>query len=154
MGVNNKYTFAQTMLRVKDPEKSVKFYRDILGMNLCRTFDMPKGKFCNYFLTHAATDSEMKQVFEPVIELTHNYGTEDDKDFKYHNGNTEDDGAIRGFGHTGFLVDDLDAACEWMEQQGVTFKKKPKEGMMRNLAFAYDPDGYWVEIIDRGMKIK
>lgn len=95
----------------------------------------------------------MKQVFEPVIELTHNYGTEDQVDFKYHNGNDEENGALRGFGHTGFLVDDLDGACEWLEQQGVTFKKKPTEGNMRNIAFAYDPDGYWVEIIDRGMKI-
>lgn len=29
--VQNKYTLAQTMLRVKDPEKSLKFYRDICG---------------------------------------------------------------------------------------------------------------------------
>jgi lactoylglutathione lyase len=28
----------------------------------------------------------------------------------------------------------------------VQFKKKPEEGNMHNLAFAYDPDGYWVEI--------
>jgi lactoylglutathione lyase len=33
---------------------------------------------------------------------------------------------------------------------GVTFKKKPQEGTMRGLAFAYDPDGYWIEIIQRG----
>jgi len=151
--INNKYTFAQTMLRVKDPVKSVAFYRDIMGMNLCYKSDHAQGKFSNYFMTHAAEDSAMKMVFEPVIELTHNHGTEDQADFKYHNGNTEDEDALRGFGHTGFLVDDLDGACEWLEQQGVTFKKKPTEGNMRNIAFAYDPDGYWVEIIDRGMKI-
>ena len=58
--VQNKFTFAQTMLRVKDPEKSVKFYRDILGMNLCHEFSHEKGKFSNYFLTHAPTDSQMK----------------------------------------------------------------------------------------------
>lgn len=48
-------------------------------------------------------------------------------------------------------VDDLDSACEWLEQQqGVMFKKRPQEGSMRTLAFCYDPDGYWVEVIQRG----
>ena len=36
-----------------------------------------------------------------------------------------------------------------MEKQGVVFKKKPADGNMRGIAFAYDPDGYWVELIDR-----
>ena len=57
---------------------------------------------------------------------------------------------VRGFGHVGFLVADLDAACAFLESEGVAFKKKPAEGNMRGLAFAYDPDGYWVEIIQRG----
>ena len=38
---------------------------------------------------------------------------------------------LRGFGHTGFLCDDLDSACEYLEQSGVAFKKKPLEGSMR-----------------------
>jgi lactoylglutathione lyase len=67
----------------------------------------------------------------------------------YHNGNDMDKGQLRGFGHVGFLVDDLEAACLWLEEQGVTFKKKPQDGSMKCLAFAYDPDGYWVEIIQR-----
>ena len=40
---------------------------------------------------------------------------------------------IRGFGHTGFLCDDLDAACDFMMQKGVVFKKKPSEGTMRGM---------------------
>ncbi len=31
--------------------------------------------------------------------------------------------------------------CEELEAAGVTFKKKPNEGRMKGLAFAYDPDG-------------
>ena len=46
-----------------------------------------------------------------------------------------------GFGHVGFLVDDLGAACDSLIKDGVEFKKKPDEGKMRSIAFAYDPDG-------------
>jgi lactoylglutathione lyase len=46
----------------------------------------------------------------------------------YHNGNDQDKGQLRGFGHVGFLVDDLDVACSMLEENGVTFKKKPSDG--------------------------
>ena len=62
---------------------------------------------------------------------------------RYHNGNDQDEGQSRGFGHVGFLVDDLDGACAYLEANGVAFKKRPQEGSMRGLAFAYDPDNYW-----------
>ena len=54
-----------------------------------------------------------------------------------------------GFGHIAFNTDDVYAACDKLEKAGVTFKKKPDEGRMKGLAFAYDPDGYWVEIVKR-----
>jgi lactoylglutathione lyase len=41
---------------------------------------------------------------------------------------------VRGFGHVGFLVDDLDAACAFLEESGVSFKKRPAEGNMRGEA--------------------
>jgi len=46
----------------------------------------------------------------------------------------------------GYLVDDLTAACDALEAKGVLFKKKPSEGAMRGLAFAYDPDNYWYDM--------
>ena len=49
----------------------------------------------------------LKCLFNPVLELTHNHGTEDDAAFSYHNGNTEP----KGFGHVGFLVDDVYQVC-------------------------------------------
>lgn len=94
-----------------------------------------------------------KTMFQPVLELTHNHGTENQPEFKYHNGNDDEAGQGRGFGHTGFLVDNLEEACAWMEAEGVVFKKRPQEGNMHTLAFAYDPDFYWVEIIQRGFNI-
>jgi len=162
--VTNKYTFAQTMFRVKDAQKALFFYRDLLGMTLIRESHF--SDFSLYFLAHISkeevvnvpkdpTSTEasdyIRCMFGPIIELTHNHGTEADPTFKYYNGNDQDqDWQVRGFGHVGFLVDDLEAACVSLEEKGVLFKKKPSEGTMRGLAFAYDPDNYWVELIQRG----
>ena len=78
-----------------------------------------------------------------MLELTHNYGTEDDADFSYHDGNTDP----RGFGHIGITVPDVYAACAEFEKKGVEFVKKPDDGNMKGLAFIKDPDGYWIEIL-------
>ena len=32
----------------------------------------------------------------------------------------------RGFGHTGFLVDNLQAACDYLDQNGVRFQVTPR----------------------------
>ncbi|KAK3284571.1 hypothetical protein CYMTET_7787, partial [Cymbomonas tetramitiformis] len=87
----------------------------------------------------------------PILELTHNHGTENDADFAHHNGNVE---PHRGFGHIGYLVDDVYTASAALEAAGVEFQKKPDEGGMKGLAFAKDPDGYWIEIIKRGQEGK
>ena len=96
------FQLAQTMLRVKDPAKSLKFYEG-LGMKLVdeRHFD----DFSLYFLAtlpkdltvpDPTTDAGSKFVREvlypagvPVLELTHNHGTEKDEGFVHYNGNTE-----------------------------------------------------------------
>eukprot|EP00605_Chrysophyceae_sp_TOSAG23-4_P000576 GSChrysophyteH1.ASY1.ANO1.653.1 assembled CDS len=152
-----KYTLAQTMKRIKDPVKSLHFYRDICKMTLLSEahFGPGRGDFSLYFLAQLPPGDEVPS-FESVLELTHNHGTElPDSDFPgYHNGNDEDLTAdppkLRGFGHIGFLVDDLNKACEYLDQENVPFKKRPEEGAMNTLAFVYDPDGYAVEIIQNG----
>ena len=80
------------------------------------------------------------------MELTHNYGTEDDPNFAVVNGNTE---PYRGFGHIAISVDNIEAACKRLEDEGYEFQKKLTEGRMRHIAFVKDPDGYWVEILRR-----
>jgi len=167
-GIQNG-SWQQTMLRVKDPKKSLEFYKNIFGMTLIDKFSFPEMKFDIYFLetikegttydhepgtpeAHAYLNS-MKSV---ALELTHNYGTEEDADFKYNVGNVViDDNQRDGFGHIAFNCLDVYEACKKMETQGVKFQKKPDEGRMKGLAFALDPDGYWVEIVNRsGENIK
>ena len=94
--VTNKYTFAQTMFRVKDAQKALFFYRDLLGMTLIRESHF--SDFSLYFLAHISkeevvnvpkdpTSTEasdyIRCMFGPIIELTHNHGTEADPTFKY-----------------------------------------------------------------------
>lgn len=174
-GPANEYNFSQTMLRVKDGPKSLAFYRDVLGMTCIRNMNL--GSFSLIFMV-TATAAELQAAFDAqtdevkaacttdgswatfdatkpneltktlwnhCLELTWNHGTESDPEFKVHDGNA----APQGFGHIGFLVDDLPKACEAMEAAGTVMKKRPGDGNMRGIAFAYDPDSYWVELIDR-----
>lgn len=141
----------QTMLRIKDPKKSIPFYLS-LGMKLLQVkhFDT----FSLYFLGSGSIvndndDADMKNRFHPVLELTHNHGTELDPHFRHYNGNEAD---RPGFGHIGFLCDDVYDFCRVyatvFPEYG--FRKEPDAGSMKGLAFVYDPDGYSIEIIKRG----
>jgi lactoylglutathione lyase len=145
------FVMNQTMMRIKDPKQSVAFYRDVLGMTLLDQYDFPDMKFSLYFMGYPDGDvpadpaARVQWVFEQkaLIELTHNWGTEDDASFKYHDGNAQP----QGFGHIGISVPDVDAACQRFEELDVEFVKRPNDGKMKGLAFIKDPDGYWIEIL-------
>ncbi|CAO3617910.1 unnamed protein product [Cunninghamella echinulata] len=148
----SKYVFNHTMIRVKDPKASIKFYEEVLGMKCITKMDNEGGKFTLYFLAYAdsipETEEEKKKfVFSRpgILELTHNWGTENDESFSYASGN-KDPG--RGFGHIAVLVDNIQAACQRFEELNVNFIKRLTDGKMKNIAFITDPDGYWVEIIE------
>ncbi|KAJ7587226.1 Glyoxalase/Bleomycin resistance protein/Dihydroxybiphenyl dioxygenase [Mycena floridula] len=140
-----------SMIRIKDPAVSLKFYTEVLGMDLLseHKFD----GFTLYFLafdehdgTLTAEEKERSRFSrEGVLELTHNHGTESDPDFAGYSSGNSDPG--RGFGHLAITVDDVDKACDRFEKLDVTFKKRPSEGTMRDIAFILDPDGYWIEIL-------
>jgi lactoylglutathione lyase len=85
------------MIRVKDHEKSLKFYQEVLGMSLLRTAENPSAGFNLYFLGYAdgKVAANGTAHLEGLLELTWNYGTEKDPNFKYHNGNDQP----QGFGH-------------------------------------------------------
>ncbi|KAL8749423.1 MAG: hypothetical protein Q9199_007694 [Rusavskia elegans] len=135
------------MLRVKDPQRSVKFYEH-LGMSLIQKIPQPDAKFDLYFLAYdSPTAISPKAPWydrQGILELTHNYGTENDPKYKPANGNSDPG---RGFGHVCITVDNIQAACQRIEDAGYKFQKKLSDGRMRHVAFALDPDDYWVEII-------
>ena len=145
------FVFNQTMLRIKDPAKTIPFYRDVLGMTLIEQFDFPEMEFSLYFMGYpmeAIPENRADRVEwlfnQPaLLELTHNHGTENDSTFTHHNGNDDP----RGFGHIGLSVPDVYAACERFEKMDVEFVKRPDDGNMKGLGFIKDPDGYWIEIL-------
>ncbi len=119
-----------TMLRVGDLQRSIKFYTEVMGMQLLRTTDRPDQK---YSLAFVGYDSEDRAS---VIELTYNYGVE-----KYDHGGA--------FGHIAISVPDCYAACERIRQSGgaVTRDAGPVKGGTTVIAFVTDPDGYKIELI-------
>ncbi|XP_023234563.1 lactoylglutathione lyase-like isoform X2 [Centruroides sculpturatus] len=147
------FIFQQTMYRIKDPKKSLDFYTRVLGMRLLHKMDFPEMKFSLFFMGYEnASDipedpkarCEWAMSRKATLELTHNWGTENDPDQSYHNGNSDP----RGFGHIGLMVPDVNKACERFESLGVKFVKRPSDGKMKHIAFIQDPDGYWIEILN------
>ncbi len=89
-------------------------------MDVVRQMDFPDAQFSNYFLCNLTESQRAAQpaadgpearaftkgLWQMTLELTHNHGTQDDPSFAVHNGND----APVGFGHIGFLVDDLEVS--------------------------------------------
>lgn len=152
-GATRGFVLNHTMLRVKDPAVALDFYTRVLGMRLLRKLDFPEMRFTLYFLARpeTAADAPAEQgartawTFRQrgVLELTHNWGSENDPAFAYHDGNAQP----QGFGHICFAVPDLAAAVRWFDDNGVVFVKRPDQGKLKDVAFIRDPDGYWIEIV-------
>ena len=123
-----------TMIRVGDLERSLAFYLGVLGMQLLRRRDYPEGRFT---LAFVGFGPESDQV---AIELTHNWDTQ-----SYELGN--------GFGHVAIEVPDAHQACEAIKARGG--KVVREAGRMKHgttvIAFVEDPDGYRIELIQRGV---
>ena len=121
-----------TMLRVGNMPRSVDFYTSVLGMKVLRASDRPDQK---YSLTFVGFGDESEGS---VLELTYNYGVE-----KYDIGG--------GFGHIAIEVPDAYKACDTIKAKGgrVTREAGPVKGGATVIAFAEDPDGYKIELIER-----
>ena len=124
--------YLHTMIRVTDLDRSIQFYTDVLGLKLHRKNDYPEGKFTLAFL-----GGELDT--EPFIELTHNWDTS-----RYDLGN--------GYGHVALGTPDIYKTCERIAASGGKITRQP--GPMKHgktvIAFVEDPDGYKIELIERG----
>ena len=120
-----------TMLRVGDLERSLRFYREVLGMSLISRKDYPDGKFTLAFVGYG------KNPEQAEIELTYNWGVS-----QYEIGNA--------YGHIAIGVDDIYAVCDRIRAAGGTITREP--GPMKHgttvIAFVQDPDGYKIELIE------
>lgn len=119
--------YLHAMVRVRDLEKSLAFFRDALGLIETRRTDHPEGRFTLVFLA-APVNPDVE------VELTYNY---DDEDY----------GGARNFGHLAFEVDNIYAACERMQKHGVTINRPPRDGRM---AFVRSPDQISIELLQKG----
>ena len=122
-----------TMLRVGNLDRSLKFYTDVLGMQLQSREDFPDGKFTLAFVGYGSDKDHGGS-----IELTHNWETE-----SYTLGNA--------YGHVALAVSDIYKACEKIRESGGKITREP--GPMKHgntvIAFVEDPDGYKIELIER-----
>jgi lactoylglutathione lyase len=121
------------MMRVGNLDRSVDFYTTVMGMKLLRKTDRPEQQYTLAFVGYG------DESHGAVLELTHNYGIE-----KYDLGT--------GFGHIAVEVDNAKAACEAVRAKGgvVTREAGPVKGGTTVIAFIEDPDGYKIELIERG----
>jgi lactoylglutathione lyase len=125
--------FLHTMLRVGDLQRSIDFYTKGFGMKELRRRDVPDGKYTLAFVGYGDEDSNT------VIELTYNYGVE-----KYDMGTA--------FGHLAIGVPDVAAMTEKLRAQGTKVTREPGPVKFGStiIAFVEDPDGYKIELIQRG----
>ena len=126
--------YIHTCYRILDPEKSEDFYVGKLGMK--KVGEMHFDTATNYFF------AMQEDAAEPMLELTYNH----DQTEPYDPGN--------GYSHVAFTVEDLESAVAELEKQGVEVALQPKtmtvEGHDYKIAFVVDPDGYRVELVERG----
>lgn len=117
-----------TCLNVMDLERSIAFYRDLLGLKLARRFEVKKNNAEIAFVEDAAGNA---------VELTH---------WREKKQLVEGD----NFDHIALGVKELKATIERLRARGVTIAMEPfkLEGGAHQIAFIKDPDGNWLELIE------
>lgn len=129
--------YLHAMVRVKDLDASMRFYRDLLGLEETRRSEHEAGRFTLIYLAAPADKTRAETEKSPEVELTFNW---DDQDY---------DGG-RNFGHLAFQVDDIYAACRRLMDGGVVINRPPRDGHM---AFVRSPDGISIELLQAGERL-
>ena len=125
--------FLHSMIRVTDPDATVKFF-ELIGLEEVRRFDVEAGRFTLIFLAASEDVEAGKASAAPLLELTFNWDPEE-----YSGG--------RNFGHLAYEVDDIYETCQKLMDAGVTINRPPRDGRM---AFVRSPDNISFELLQKG----
>ncbi|HVI49583.1 MAG TPA: VOC family protein [Candidatus Sulfotelmatobacter sp.] len=125
------FRMMHAMLRVADMERSLDFYCRLLGMQVLARREHKKNQFTQVYLGYAEGEAGM------VLELVQNWS----RDEAYTPGD--------GFGHLAIAVNGIGALCRQLETEGVPLPRPPRSQRHGEniVAFAEDPDGYRVELV-------
>ena len=123
--------FLHTMIRVKDLDKSYKFYTEELGFVESRRKEFPEKEFDLVYL-------KLPDSPDYELELTYNYDQEEDYELG------------TGYGHIAISDPDIKSLREEFLEKG--FEVTELRGLSDNsdkYFFVTDPDGYKIEIIQK-----
>jgi len=114
-------------------DRSVNFYTKILGMRVIKRMENEEYKYTLVFIGYDEFDEG------PLLELTYNWGVDE-----YDHGNA--------YGHICLEVDDIYQFCEQVKKQGGQVVREPGPilGGTVPMAFIRDPDGYSIELVNKG----
>ncbi len=126
--------YLHTMVRVSDLDASLRFWRDLLGLQEVRRMENEKGRYTLVFLAAPKDLGRSAAERSPEVELTYNW-------------DPEEYGGGRNFGHLAYRVDDIYAACQRLMDGGVLINRPPRDGHM---AFVRSPDGISIELLQEG----
>ena len=121
--------FLHTMLRVSDPDATVRFF-NLLGLKERRRKEVPQGRFTLIFLGVPGDPGG-------EVELTYNW---DESGY----------GGDRNFGHLAYQVNDIYETCQRLMDNGVTINRPPRDGHM---AFVRSPDSISIELLQKGERL-
>lgn len=128
-----KMRFIYTGIRVRDLQKSLRFYRS-LGFRVAN-----RGK-----MEHGGVYVQLKMPFtSQMLEL--NYYPKGSRFYEaYKNGSELD--------HLGFRVEDVEERLKRLKKIGARLAVKPWSEGDTMLAFVKDPDGIWIELLGHSRK--
>ena len=118
--------FLHSMLRVSDPDATIRFF-NLLGLEERRRMDNEPGRFTLIFLGVPGDEGG-------EVELTYNWDQQG-----YAGG--------RNFGHLAYQVDDIYQTCQRLVDAGITINRPPRDGRM---AFVRTPDNVSIELLQNG----
>ena len=129
---------------VKNMENSLKFYRDILGLEIIRDMDEHGGYIDNMLSlddVHVRTVKLSAGMGNTLIELL---------DFKSHNDNEIRNFYTIGASHVALTVDNLEDLYKHLSENNVKFNAPPQkssDGLVK-VTFCKDPDGTPIELVE------